>query len=524
MRYCTLAIPTLTILHVLHAKGTPDDKPTICEICVFGFEANRESGRILSIYAHTADGAIFFCGKRPFSKGAPAIPKQPISRYRFRHNYYKIGQGAILLQERKGTALRNYLIELLEGFGITLSPLMQAGTALGSTLFVCAVIYALLLYGLWGWVKKYNEKHHHVWLGMLIDSNIFGLLVLTIQGIMVNAQIDLWLPQGTFAYNVLDVCTRLWITTFLMRLTFALINLANRALQRTSLAAKVPVNGISQALKLITLIVFGILIVSILLDRSPVILLSGLSAMTAVSMLVFKDPIMGFVSGLQLSGYDLLAVGDWVEMPKYNADGDVIEIGLTTVKIQNWDKTIVTIPTYALMSDSFKNWRGMTQSGGRRIKRSVYIDIGSVHFLSEKEYARLQKTALISDYLGNKLKEIESYNAALNADKTVYANGRHLTNVGTFRIYLESYLRANPNIHKGMTLMVRQLAATAEGLPIEIYVFTNTTEWVKYENIQSDIFDHVYAVLPEFGLRAYQSPSGSDFHPFAGPKDDGRAP
>lgn len=234
--------------------------------------------------------------------------------------------------------------------------------------------------------------------------------------------------------------------------------------------------------------------------------------MTAVIMLVFKDPIMGFVSGLQLSTYDLLAVGDWVEMPKYNADGDVLEIGLTKVKIQNWDKTIVTIPTYALMSDSFKNWRGMQESGGRRIKRSINIDVSSIRFLAEEDYNRLLKAHLITNYLEHKNAEIEEFNKALNVDTSFGVNGRHLTNVGTFRAYLQSYLENNPNIRNDMTLMVRQLAPTAEGLPVEIYCFTNTTKWAEYEGIQADIFDHVYAVVPEFGLRAYQAPAGSDMH------------
>jgi miniconductance mechanosensitive channel len=206
----------------------------------------------------------------------------------------------------------------------------------------------------------------------------------------------------------------------------------------------------------------------------------------------------------------MLSLGDWLEMPKYGADGEVIDISLTTVKIRNWDKTITTIPTYALISDSFKNWRGMSESGGRRIKRAIHIDATSVHFLSEEDIARLRKAQLLSDYMQQKLMEIDSYNREQQIDSSSPTNGRRLTNLGTFRAYLTAYLKANPNIHSDMTQMVRQLHPGAEGIPIEIYAFTNDTEWLAYENIQADIFDHIFAVLPEFDLRVYQSPTGHD--------------
>ena len=407
--------------------------------------------------------------------------------------------------------MKDSIVHFLDNMGIPTTPLVQLVVMLAVIAIVGVVIYAIMLYGLWGMVKRHNRRRPRHWLTLLIDSNIFTLLVMMVQGAIVNVQVGLWIPRSSGVYGFLDVATRLWFTVFAMLALFAAVNIGSAVVQRTRIAQKLPVNGIAQALKLIILVIFVILIASVLMDRSPALLLSGLSAMTAVTMLIFKDPIMGFVSGLQLSGYNLLAVGDWVEMPKYNADGDVIEIGLTTVKVQNWDKTIVTIPTYALVSDSFKNWRGMAQSGGRRIKRSVYIDITSIHFLTDEEHERLSRAHLISEYLGRKSAELESYNHDLGVDLTSPVNGRHLTNVGTFRAYLESYLRANPNIHKGLTIMVRQLASTAEGLPIEIYAFTSTTAWDDYERIQSDIFDHVFAVLPEFGLRAYQAPSGSDF-------------
>jgi miniconductance mechanosensitive channel len=229
-----------------------------------------------------------------------------------------------------------------------------------------------------------------------------------------------------------------------------------------------------------------------------------------VLLLIFKDPILGLVAGIQLSANDMLAVGDWLEMPKFGADGDVIDISLTTVKVRNWDKTITTIPAYALISDSFKNWRGMTESGGRRIKRAVHIDATSVRFLDEDDLKRLRRAQLLADYIEHKVRDIEAYNKENQIDPESPVNGRRLTNLGTFRAYLTAYLRAHKGIHKDMTLMVRQLSPGADGVPLEIYAFSNDTAWVNFEGIQADIFDHIFAVIPEFGLRIHQSPTGYD--------------
>ena len=232
--------------------------------------------------------------------------------------------------------------------------------------------------------------------------------------------------------------------------------------------------------------------------------------MTAVLLLVFKDAILGFVAGIQLSANEMLALGDWLEMPKYGADGSVIDISLTTVKVRNWDNTITTIPAYALIADSFKNWRGMSESGGRRIKRAIFIDATSVKFLQPDDIVRLRRTALLSDYIEKKIAEIETENQQAGLDLTSLVNGRRLTNLGTFRAYLIAYLRQHKSIHTNMTQIVRQLAPEPTGIPLEIYAFSKDTAWVNYEAIQSDIFDHVFAILPEFGLRVYQAPSGYD--------------
>lgn len=269
-----------------------------------------------------------------------------------------------------------------------------------------------------------------------------------------------------------------------------------------------PIKGYVQIIRVFLYLGALLLVVAALMDRSPWIFISGLGAMTAVLLLVFRDTLLSLVASIQLTGNDMVHVGDWIEMPKYGADGDVIDIALYTVKVQNWDKTITTIPTYALIQESFKNWRGMSLAGGRRIKRSFQVDVNSVHFLSAEDLAKLSGFALLAPYLEAKRDEIETHNAK-DGNESV-ADRRRLTNVGTFRAYIYAYLRAHPRVHQGMTLLVRQLQPGSEGLPIEVYCFTNTTEWAQYEDIQSDIFDHIFSIAPEFGIRVFQSPAGAD--------------
>lgn len=234
--------------------------------------------------------------------------------------------------------------------------------------------------------------------------------------------------------------------------------------------------------------------------------------MTAVILLIFRDTILSFVASIQIASNDMIRIGDWIEMPQFAADGDVIDIALHTVKVQNWDKTITTIPTYKMIDESFRNWRGMQESGGRRLKRAVHIDMRSIAFLDEKQIDRFEHFVLLESYIQKKKAELEEYNRAQTSGTDLVANARRLTNVGTFRAYVRNYLREHPGIHgEGMTFLVRQLPPGAEGLPIEIYVFTKTTAWVDYEQTQADIFDHILGILPEFGLRVYQGPTGYDF-------------
>jgi miniconductance mechanosensitive channel len=272
-----------------------------------------------------------------------------------------------------------------------------------------------------------------------------------------------------------------------------------------------PIKGYLQLVKIGVAVIAVILMIATLFNRDPLLLLSGLGAMTAVLMLVFKDTLLSLVASMQLSGNDMLRVGDWIEMPNLDADGDVIDISLHTVKVQNWDHTITTIPTWRLISESFKNWRGMQQSGGRRIKRALYIDKTSIRFLGDADRKRMERFALLHDYLEGKQAEIDAHNEKLRAEGLDPVNARNVTNLGTFRAYVEAYLRAHPRIHhEGMTLMVRQLQPEPTGLPLQLYCFTTTVKWTEYEAIQADIFDHLFAILPEFGLRVFQQPTGSD--------------
>jgi len=276
-----------------------------------------------------------------------------------------------------------------------------------------------------------------------------------------------------------------------------------------------PIKGYIQVAKIIIFVFVGIIILSMIMNRSPWLLLSGLGAMTAVILLIFKDSILGLVASVQLSQNDMVRIGDWIEMPKYGADGDVIDVTLNTVKVQNWDKTVTTIPSYALISDSFKNWRGMSESGGRRIKRAINIDMNSVKFCTKEMLDRFEKFQLIEDYIKSKRKEIAQYNSEHNIETSELVNGRNLTNIGTFRAYLVAYLRSHPKIHKDMTFLIRHLPPTQNGLAIEIYVFSNDQEWANYEAIQADIFDHILAIIPKFELRVFQNPTGYDFRMMA---------
>ncbi len=284
-----------------------------------------------------------------------------------------------------------------------------------------------------------------------------------------------------------------------------------------SISRQVPLKSFIQVAKILLYVVALVVILATILGKSPTFLLSGMGVLASVLMLVFKDPILGFVAGIQLSANKMLSRGDWIEMPSHGADGDVIDIALTTVKVQNWDKTITSIPTYALISASFKNWRGMSESGGRRIKRAVHIDMKTIKLCTPEMLERFSKIKHISEYIHTRQQEVASWNQERQIETSDRINARHLTNVGTFRAYVLAYLKNHSKIHQEMTLLVRQLAPTENGLPIEIYCFTNDTGWALYESIQADIFDHILAIAEEFDLRVFQNPTGSDFQALVTP-------
>ena len=309
-----------------------------------------------------------------------------------------------------------------------------------------------------------------------------------------------------------------------------LLSVGVAAYERHPISRKHPIKGYVQIVKLFVYAAGVIIGLAVLFNRSPWVFLSGLGALSAVLLLIFRHTLLSFVASFQIVSQDLFRIGDWIEMPKFGADGEVIDIALHTVKVQNWDKTIVLIPTYKFLEESFKNWRGMELSGGRRIKRAVLVDQTSVKLLDEKLLNRLKKVHLLHDYLKTKLKEIEEYNRQHGIDTAASPlNGRRLTNLGTFRIYIEEYLRHHPKIRKDMTLMVRQLAPTPQGLPLEVYCFVADTRWIPYEKVQADIFDHILSTAGEFDLRVYQMPTGNDlkeglkalgFSPLLPPEED----
>ncbi len=297
----------------------------------------------------------------------------------------------------------------------------------------------------------------------------------------------------------------------LLLITGAMINAFQELSNDFASASEVPIKSYAQIVKLVVYILGGLMTVAVLTGRSPWVLLSGVGALMAVIILVFRDTILNIVASVTITANRLVRVGDWIEAPAFGADGDVIDIALHTVKVQNWDKTITTIPTYKLVETSFKNWRGMSESGGRRIKRAIYIDMSTIRLCDQKMLERFERFELLSDDLRSRRAEVERYNEEKGVNTEELINGRRLTNVGTFRVYVAAYLRKHPKIHQDLTFLIRQLAPTPKGLPIEIYVFTNDIEWANYEGIQADIFDHLLAVVPMFELRVFQEPTGADW-------------
>ncbi len=348
------------------------------------------------------------------------------------------------------------------------------------------------------------------WDDPLVERGVFTKLSHLAPALVIWAMASVVFPGSQALITLTKRVADVYMLIIGILVVSAFLDAVSDVYQKFEVSKRVPIRTYIQVIKIGVTVAALIFALSIVMDKEPWVFLSGIGALTAVLLLVFKDTILGFIASIQLVAHDMLRPGDWIEMPNFGADGDVTEITLNTVKVQNWDKTITTIPTYALISDSFKNWRGMSESGGRRIKRSIHIDVNSIQFSTPEMIEEFSKIELLRNYIERKQQELSDHNRRKGIDESVLVNGRRMTNVGTFRAYLIEYLRRHPKIHNEMTFLVRQLQPTDKGLPIEIYVFSNDQRWVQYEDVQADIFDHIFAALPEFGLRPFQSATGHD--------------
>ncbi|MBT6210599.1 MAG: mechanosensitive ion channel [Woeseia sp.] len=398
------------------------------------------------------------------------------------------------------------MLEQLESIHPLLPPIVGILVLLAGAIVVDLIAKRVLV----STVKTIAERSSSAWDDALVTHNVFGRLAQVVPALIVFVGVPF---VSGLSEGVVQLIRNVAMGYMVLMLTLALTAMlsAGNTIYSASPAAKDrPLKGFVQVLQIVVWVFGGVMVIAAVLDRSPILLLSGFGAMTAILFLVFKDTILSLVASVQLTAQDMVRVGDWIEMPQFGADGDVVDVQLHTVKVQNWDKTITTIPTHRLITDSFKNWRGMSQAGARRIKRPIFIDVTSIRFQTEAEVDHFTRFALLQDYVESKGQELEGYNKGLTTKVDEEVNRRRLTNVGTFRAYAFNYLKNHPRINTNLTLIVRQLDPGPEGLPLEVYCFTNTTEWAAYEDIQSDIFDHLMAILPEFGLSLYQKPAGSD--------------
>ena len=373
-------------------------------------------------------------------------------------------------------------------------------------LFICIVANLITKKIVLKLTAKIIKSNNYKWDDILLESKVFHRASLIVPGLIIYI-------FSEFYNDFQPIIQKVAVTYILIVIALvikSLLNAVDIIYRQNPVSNERPIKGLLQIIEIGIYIIIGIAIISNLINQNPIYMLSGIGAVTAIVSLIFKDIIIGFVSGIQLTWNDMLRIGDWVEMPKYGADGDVIDITLNTVKIQNWDKTISTIPTQAFVTDSFKNWRGMMDYGARRVKRSILIDMNTVKVCSDELIEKFKKIEFLSEYIDERNKEIENYNKGNNINTDLIINGRQLTNLGVFRVYLTNYLKNRINIQPRSTAMVRQLAPSENGIPIELYLFVADTVWVNYEAIQADIFDHILAVVDVFELKIFQNPTGND--------------
>lgn len=391
------------------------------------------------------------------------------------------------------------------GLNITIAKYLYYFILVIILLAISAIVLLIINKVILKYLEKRIKKTNYNWDDILLNNRVFQKIELIIPGILVY-NCAIFFDE---LYELISKLSIIYILIILIIIAKSLIKSIDDIYRQFPISKDRPIKGLLQVIEIVFYIIFGIVIVSTLIDRSPIALISGIGALTAITSLIFKDSIVGFVAGIQLIWNDMVRIDDWIEMPKYGADGDVLEITLTTVKIQNFDKTIVTIPTYALVSDSFKNWRGIKEIGARRIKRSINIDITSIKFCTKEMLEKYKKINYLKNYINNKEKEILKYNEKIE-NTELLINGRNLTNIGIFRIYAQNYITNHPKVHGSLTQMVRQLAPNENGLPLELYFFINDTNLTGYEAAQSDIFDHLLAVTDFFELRVFQNPTSYD--------------
>ena len=404
--------------------------------------------------------------------------------------------------------IANFLKE--QGVPAAYLPIAEPLAGVFIILFFLAISYYITKHQVLVLVQRMVARSRNTLDDLLLEHKVFRRLSMLVPYLVLLFITPKVLIPDSQLSNVLVVLAKIAISFQVALAIAAVLNVIKSAYEAKAKEKYLPLNAAIQVIKLVIYMVASILAISYILDRSPLYLLSGLGALTAVLLLVFQDTIKGLVASIQISANRMVAPGDWVSLPNYGADGDVLEIGLNTVKIQNFDRTVTTVPTYALISGSFKNWRDMVVSGGRRVKRTIAIDVSSIRFYQPNDIEALSEINLLKGYLQDKHKEIADSAAQENV-VLGSVNARQLTNIGTFRAYIEAYLKQHQKVHKEMTCMVRQLAATSTGLPLELYFFTNDNRWVPYEGIQADIFDHLYAMAPIFDIRVFQHPSGHDW-------------
>lgn len=405
--------------------------------------------------------------------------------------------------------IRNYILEMIEVFNLNedITVIVTDIIIVVGLVVISVFVYLLIKFIYRLTFKRVGKKSSNKFVKELFESKVIPHLLKLIPTIFLMRML-VYTPSISGVVNVILI---IFLAYIFLKLSMSILDLINDLyVKYDEDAKKKPIKGILTFIKIIIVIIVLIIVISNLMGESPTVILAGLGAMSAVLMLIFQDSILGLVAGFQMSANDLVRIGDWIEMPKYGVDGNVIDVTLTFIRVENWDRTTVTVPAYKLISESFTNWRSVFDKGGRRIKRSFNVDVNTVKILDDELYNKLLKVDYLKDYLVGKQKEIDEFNETNNIDASIPLNGRRQTNIGIFRIYLTEYLKNHPDIHPEMWRIVRQLQPTNTGVPIEVYAFSAKTSWADFEAVMSDIFDHIYATTPYFELKIFQEPSGDD--------------